>query len=127
MSHSYTFTSSPRRRTEGTVSRRKTRGQLYRERNVYATGLAVFVRRVYGGGAGGWYRDPENKHGWPVVWIVLPDDNGTGQAGVHVHPSMIPLLESSILPNTPPPGGYDGHTRIDRLNRMATHIHDSEL
>lgn len=91
----------------------KTKDQIYRGRNL-ATILAA-VRFKGDGGKAGWYRDGGD---WPVVWMELDE----GQVGVHIRPEGTILLEQSILPNKEPPGGYDGHTRAERLNRMTEHI-----
>jgi len=92
----------------------KTKAQVYRERNLYAIGFAMLMARPPGVGAGFYWDDSE----WPVVWV----DDGTTQAGVHVPPSYELLLEQSMLRNRAPPGGYDGHTRADRMNYVLSVI-----
>lgn len=100
------------------MSRKKSKNEVYRERNLLAMALAVRLHNA--GGYAGWHRPEEGE--WPVVWFRLPTpgthDTG-GQVGHHVQPFNVPLLELSPLPNTEPPNGYDGHTRRDRLNRLT--------
>jgi len=100
----------------------KTQDQLYRERNLLAVALASTFRSSAGPGRVGWYWDSNNKHDWPVVWVDLPTPDGPAQAGVHVRPEMCVLLDVSVIPNARPPGGYDGHSRTDRLNRYVNYI-----
>ena len=100
----------------------KSLDEVYRERNLLAVALASTFRSSAGPGRAGWYRDPMDKHEWPVVWSELPTRHGPVQTGVHVPAFMIPLLEQSVIPRTEPPGGYDGHTRVDRLNRYVNYI-----
>jgi hypothetical protein len=88
----------------------KTIDQVYRERNMYATAVAIMAGSL-GRFDSGYYRD---QNDWPVVWLQDGDD----QAGVHVHTQLWPLLEASPLENRGPPGGYDGHSRKDRLNYL---------
>lgn len=100
----------------------KSKQQVYRERNLYAIALAVTCHKQFD--TGGWYYDEGD---WPVVWSEVPIDLGRGivnwsQNGVHVPPHMGPLLEESALPNQPPEGGYDGHDRTQRLNRLSGYI-----
>jgi len=86
--------------------------QVYRERNLYGIAFAVLMERIPDIDAGYYWHDSE----WPVVWV----DDGHSQAGVHVLPEYELLLDRSVLPNTPPPNGYDGHTRTDRLNYVLS-------
>jgi len=100
----------------------KSMEQLYRERNLLAVALASTLRSSAAPGRAGWYRDRRSRHGWPVVWTELPTPGGYVQAGVHVRPQMTVLLDQSVIPRTPPPDGYDGHSRVDRLNRYVNFI-----
>jgi len=99
----------------------KTKNEVYRERNLLAMALATRIHN--GGGYAGWHYPGDGE--WPVVWFRPPTpgthDSG-GQVGHHVPPFNEPLLELSPLPIDTPPGGYDGHTRRDRLNRLTDYI-----
>jgi len=101
---------------------RKSKDEVYRERNLLAIASAVLVWA--NGGEAGWHMDSTGCDGWPIVWFQLPTggDPPFKQLGHHVRPSSRALLEQSPLPETRPPGGYDGHTRKDRLNRMVSYI-----
>jgi len=88
----------------------KTKSQVYRERNMYAATVAVMAASVDGFDSGYYFSDGR----WPVVWLQHDDS----QAGVHVPPHMESLLDASPLEKRGPPGGYDGHSRRDRLNYL---------
>ena len=105
----------------------KTQDQLYRERSLLAIALASTFRSSAGPDRAGWYYDEDNRHGWPVVWSELPTHEGYVQAGVHVRPELCALLDQSVIPRASPPGGYDGHSRVDRLNRYVNYIESDKL
>lgn len=88
--------------------------KVYRDRNLL--GVAFAVDRLQLGCDAGYY-DDETDSDYPVVWTVLP----TGQVSWHVRPEMRDLLEASALPETQPPGGYDGHSRELKNKRVLNH------
>ena len=96
----------------GAMTSEKTKAQVYRERNLYAVAFAVLMHQSTDADAGYYCHNSD----WPVVWV----DDGATQAGVHVLPEYSPLLDQSPLKNRAPPGGYDGHTRADRLNYVLS-------
>jgi hypothetical protein len=96
----------------------KTITDVYRERNLLATALAIGFHRERADA--GWHYPPGGD--WPVVWVQLPIGGTYRQVGYHVPPTDRPLLDASSLPNRPPPGGYDDHDRTDRLNRVTKYI-----
>lgn len=104
----------------------KTKDQVYRGRNLLAIAHATQVYR--NGGKAGYHTEATGKDGWPVVWFeVLVDasknsDNACQQVGHHVRPGDMTLLRQSPLPERRPPGGYDGHDRTERLNRLTKYI-----
>ena len=89
--------------------------QAYRDRNLLAIAFAI-ERHELGCDAG--YYDDETDTDYPVVWTTLP----TGQVSWHVTPEFRDVLETSPLPETEPIGGYDGHDRELKNDRVATHI-----
>lgn len=90
--------------------------EVYRGRNLLAIShAAVMAGTEY---PAGWHHPDDD---WPVVWFEIPTETGTRQVGHHVPEFNVPLLERSRLPEAEPPGGYDGHTRRDRLNRLTSH------
>lgn len=90
--------------------------RIYRDRNLAALSLAVDRQRL--GGDAGWYHSEDEETDYPVVWAVLP----TGQVSWHVTPDFLDVLDESILPERTPPGGYDGHDRELKNERLAYHI-----
>lgn len=88
--------------------------RAYRTRNYTAIAFASVVADLYGATAAGWRYDPTDHSGWPVVFI----ESERGQIGWHVPPDLEPILEDSTIPNRDPSGGYDEHSRHDRLERL---------
>ncbi|WP_435349006.1 hypothetical protein [Haloarchaeobius sp. HRN-SO-5] len=89
--------------------------KAYEDRNLLALTLAVTRKRI-GCDAGYYYHDESD---WPVVWTVLP----AGQVSWHVPPEFEQHLAESCLDAETPVGGYDGHDRRlknDRLLAEAT-------
>ena len=105
----------------GIVARKRTVNEVYRERNLAVISHAVALHA--NGQNAGWHV-PEDD--WPVVWFEIPTTfdpvREYEQVGHHVQPFNEPLLDRSSLPRRAPPGGYDGHTRADRLNRLTEYI-----
>jgi hypothetical protein len=100
--------------------------EVYRGRNLLAIAHATQVYR--NGGKAGYHTDSTGRDGWPVVWFeALTDTDAESaesykQVGHHVRPGDVTLLRQSPLPEERPPGGYDGHTRTERLNRLTEYI-----
>lgn len=89
---------------------------VYLDRNLLAIAHAVEHVRHHGDKVGGYYIDhSEEGNGWPVVWV----DGGYGQRSWHVAPSLTYLLEDSILDESEPAGGYDGHDRPTKNERLV--------
>lgn len=104
----------------------KSKDQVYHGRNLLAIAHAAQVYRD--GEKAGYHTEATGEDGWPVVWFeVLIDtpkdsDDAYKQVGHHVPPGDMALLRQSPLPERRPPGGYDGHNRTERLNRLTEYI-----
>ncbi|WP_435318482.1 hypothetical protein [Haloarchaeobius sp. TZWSO28] len=82
----------------------------YEDRNLLALSMAVNRKRI-GCDAGYYYHDGTD---WPVVWVVLP----TGQASWHLPPDFERYLAESCLEEETPIGGFDGHDRRMKNDRL---------
>lgn len=93
---------------------------VYRDRNLLAIAFAAMWHS--NGGRAGYYYDPDDEYdGWPVVWVAPPGRTPAGeQMGWHVPSSYIPLLDRTPIPNEGV--RYDGHSRVDRNNRLVEQL-----
>lgn len=92
--------------------------RAYEDRNALAVAFVVERRRM--GCDAGYYDDDSGKD-WPVVWATLP----TGQVSWHLPPEWRETLENE-LPKVEPVGGYDGHDRELKNERLVEHASGGE-
>lgn len=89
---------------------------VYLDRNLLAIAHAAERVRHHGDKAGGYYYDhSEDGEGWPVVWV----DGEHDQRSWHVEPALTYVLEDSVLDESEPSGGYDGHDRVTKNERLV--------
>jgi hypothetical protein len=102
-----------------TDSEEKSKGDVYRERNLLA--LAFIARTLdversrENEPAHGWWPDTDDVNGeeWAVVWI----ETQHGQVGWHVGMDMLP----DYLPKRDPE--YDGYSTDVKNARVAKHVY----
>jgi hypothetical protein len=94
-----------------TDSEPKTKGDVYRERNILA--LAFLLEAHRRGQRVGWWPDTDDVNGeeWAVVW----GERDEGQVGWHVPTSLVP----DWLPKRNP--HYDGYTTTEKNARVCRH------
>lgn len=89
----------------------KTIGDVYRERNLLATALAVDRNRR--GERAGWSEptdeDDADADEWAVIWIELP----TGQVSWHVPRTLVEATDLERRPYQ-----WDGHSRLEKNARI---------
>lgn len=90
--------------------------RAYRDRNLLAIAYAVEVDRGEDYGSGGFYYHDEEE--FPVVWVQNVHD----QQSWHVHPEFEDLLDDSPLEESEPTGGYDGHSREEKNQRLVRQV-----
>ncbi|MFC6953532.1 hypothetical protein [Halorubellus litoreus] len=93
--------------------------RAYADRNRMALAWAVDRHRM---GCDAGYYDDDTETEYPVVWVVLP----TGQVSWHITPDLRDELEASRLHEQEPVGGYDGHDRDLKNQRIVRHALDDK-
>jgi len=89
--------------------------QAYQDRNLLAIAYATEIARADWGNGGFYFHDDEE---FPVVWA----SNVHGQQSWHVAAEFEELLAESPLEQSEPPQGYDGHTRIEKNQRLVQQV-----
>lgn len=92
--------------------------KAYRDRNL----LALAFARARLPRAGYYYEDESAEY--PVVWALLPSkgEGSSGQVSWHIEPELVDVVEEGLI-NQEPPGGFDGHSREEKNQRLANWVH----
>ncbi len=90
--------------------------EVYADRNLLAIAYATEVERGDDYGTGGYYYHDDEEY--PVVWAQTIHD----QQSWHVHPEFEDLLVDSPLEESEPTGGYDGHSRDEKRQRLVRQV-----